>query len=263
MSQTTYNADPDTAFAGMPVDAASDETLDTGFAIENLDFGVAAIRSDNSATPQGVRIARQNQALIVFSADLITANVINVTINGAAISPVTFATSHAATMAAVGAAIVAALAALATPITATATVNGASNRTLQIDAIDASLSVTSAVVTAGASQATTTLTNQTSDLAKDFQGIVRQTSIPPRRTDGLNGYGITDSVPVVRQGRIWVPISHDVAEGDAVYIDYQSGHEGQFTNQSTAPNVSIPNALFRGTYVASGLSLAPLEVNLP
>ena len=264
MSQTAYNADPDIAFAGMPVDSNSDETIDTGIALENLDFGVAAIRSDASATPQGVRVARRNQATAVFSADLVTSNSVAAVVNGVALTATVFATDHATTMAALGAKIVAALAALTVPIVATATVGGASNRTLTIDAVDASLLLTAFVVTLGASQATVTLTNQTSDAAKDFQGIVRQAQIPPRRSDGLNGYAITDSVPVVRQGRIWVPVSHAVVEGDDVYIDYQAGKEGQFTNQTTAPNVGpLTGCKFRGTYDTTGLSLAPMEVNLP
>jgi hypothetical protein len=264
MSQTTYNQDFDVAFAGMPVDAEGVEYAETKLALESLDYGKAAMKADVTTTyPNGVRMPKRNQAAAVFSADLVTSNSVAATVNGVALTATVFATDHATTMAALGAKIVAALLALPTPIVATATVGGASNRTLTIDAKDAHVLLASFVVTLGGSQATVTLTNLTSDLAAQFLGILRHSSQPPRTSDGLNGYAANDAVAVVRQGRIWVPISANVSEGDAAYIDFTAaGGEGKFTNVTTAPNVG-PVGVFRADAVTTGLGLAKLEVNLP
>lgn len=260
--QLTYALDPDVAYAGLPVNAEL-EVIESAIALESMNFGYAALRADNADHQDSVRTARRNQVTLVFSADIITSNSIAGTVNGVALTATVFATDHATTMAALGAKIVALLAALATPIVATATVGGASNRTLTIDAEDGSLLAASFVITAGSSQATITITNQTSDLAAQFLGILRFSNQPPRRSDGLAGFAAGDAVPVVRRGIVWVPITSDVAEGAAAYIDYTAGNEGKFTDVTTAPNLAVPTGIFRKAAVASGLSLAQLEINLP
>lgn len=260
--QLSYSQSFDQAFAGMPVDADSNEFADSQLALEPLDFGFAAMRADVSTYPNGARGPKRNQATAVFSADLVTSNSVAGTVNGVALTATVFATDHATTMAALGAKIVAALAALTVPIVATATVGGASNRTLTIDAKDAHVLLASFVVTLGGSQATVTLTNGTSDTVDQFLGILLHSNQPPR-PDGTKGYAANDAVATVRQGRIWSPISHDVVEGDAVYIDFQAGSEGKFTNQTTAPNLAVTRAKFRKTALSSGLGLAQVEANLP
>jgi hypothetical protein len=258
--QTNYGFDMDVAFAGMPVDAASNEFAQTKLALESLDFGKAAMRADVSTYPNGVRTARRNLATAVFSADLVTSNSVAGSVNGVALTATVFATDHATTMAAIGAKVVAAL--LALGITAVATVGGASNRTLTIAATDGSVLLASFVVTLGGSQATVTLSNVTSDTVAQFAGVLLHTSQPPRTSDGLPGYAANDAVACLRQGRIWVPITANVSEGEDAYVDFASGSEGKFTNVSTAPNVG-PVGKFIGDAVTTGLGLAKLEVNLP
>lgn len=84
---------------------------------------------------------------LTLSADLVTSNVVNGTINGVAITPVTFATDHATTMTALAAAI----AAHANVDTATA-----SGRVITVVPLDNAELTYGFFVTAGASQATVT-----------------------------------------------------------------------------------------------------------
>lgn len=86
-----------------------------------------------------------------FTGPLVTSNVVNGTVNGVALTPVTFATSSAATLAVLGAAIVAALAALGSPITATATVSGNSILVTR-STVNTSVALTAFVVTLGSGQ---------------------------------------------------------------------------------------------------------------
>ncbi len=92
---------------------------------------------------------------VIFSGPLVTSNVINGTVNGVALSPTTFATDSATTLAAIGVKIVAALAALTPTVVATAVVSGNAlyiTRTTP----NAIVALTAFVVTLGASQATAT-----------------------------------------------------------------------------------------------------------
>lgn len=95
-----------------------------------------------------------NAAIITLSADLVTSNVINGTVNGVAISQVTFATDHATTMGLLAAAI-AALTGVATAV-----VFGTGSRKIKLVTADNAVPITeiTLVVTLGASQATITPT---------------------------------------------------------------------------------------------------------
>lgn len=93
-----------------------------------------------------------NQAVITFSMDLVTSNTINITVDGVAISQVTFSGSHVNTMGLVATA----LQNLASVLTAT--VFGATNRKIKIVAASnsAPFAVISGVVAGGTQQAVIT-----------------------------------------------------------------------------------------------------------
>lgn len=93
-----------------------------------------------------------NTAIIYFSLDLVTSNTIDITVDGVAISQVTYAVSHANTMGLVATA----LAALAS--VKSATVFGATSRKIKVVAEDNEnpLTVITGVVAAGAQQAVIT-----------------------------------------------------------------------------------------------------------
>lgn len=255
--QTAYNAEPNVAFAGMPADGHHLDA-DSGFALENLDFGRGAFRCDDAAKPRTVRVPRRNAPTIVLSADLVTSNVVNGNVNGVALAPITFATDHLTTITALADAIVAAL--LLQGIVATYALSG-TNRTITFTATDASILFANFAVTAGGSQATVTLAHPTSDAMIDFVGVVRHSPIPPRISDGVAGFSAKDSVALVRKGRIWVVITSDVADNADAYVDVTSGNEGKFTDVSSG-NIG-PVGKFRGIATVAGLGLAILEVNLP
>ncbi len=91
--------------------------------------------------------------ILTFSGPLVASNVINGTVNGVALSPITFASDSATTLAAIGAAIVAALAGLGTAITAAYVVSGNTIRITRTT-VNTSVALTAFVVTLGAGQVT-------------------------------------------------------------------------------------------------------------
>lgn len=256
--QLNYNADPAVGMAGMPADGHMLDG-DSAFTTENLDFGVAVFRSDDTTRTRSVRRTKRNGSTLVAAGDLITANVVNGNVNGVALAPITFASTHLATITAVADAIVAAL--LVQGIVATYALSG-SNRTVTFTVIDGTLDLTSFIVTAGSSQTTFTMTNQTTDALVDFVGVARGDSRPPRISDGLAGYAPKDSLMAVRKGRIWVPIIADVADNADAYVSVVAGSESKFTSSSASGAIG-PVGKFRGAWPTAGLGLAVLELNLP
>jgi hypothetical protein len=89
---------------------------------------------------------------LAFSADLIASNVVTPTINGVALAPITYATSHAATMTAIATAIAAATG------VASAAVDGSNPRQINITGASGVALTASETVTGGASQPTVTTT---------------------------------------------------------------------------------------------------------
>lgn len=256
--QTNYSADPDVAIAGMPADGHHLDG-DSAFTVENMDFGVAVFRSDDTTKPNSVRKTKRNGSTAVAAGDLITANVVNGNVNGVALAPITFASTHLATITALADAIVAAL--LVQGIVATYALSG-TNRTITFTAIDGTVDLSSFIVTAGSSQTTFTLTNQTTDALIDFVGVSRYDARAPRITDGLPGFSPKDSLMAVRKGRLFVPIIANVADNADAYISVVAGSESKFTSSSASGAIG-PVGKFRGAWTSTGLGLAKLELNLP
>lgn len=259
--QTSYGFDFNQAIAGMPVDGSFDPRhVESWIAFENLDFGIALFKCDDTTKPNSVRAPKRNKPVIVFAGDLITANVVNGFVNGVALAPITFGTDHVTTVTALADAIVAAL--LAQGIVATYALSG-SNRTITFTAKDANVLFATFVVTAGSTQTTATLTHGTNDAASGFRGIARYDVQQPRASDNLAGFAPLDAVPVVRGGKIWSPITADVTDGAAVYVNLAAGSEGKLTSATTAPNLAVTALNFRGAWPTAGLGLAQLELNMP
>jgi hypothetical protein len=119
----------------------------------------------------------QGVTTLAFSVALIAANVVNLTVNGVAIAPVTFATSNAATLTALAAAITAmnGVASAVSDGTSTITITGG---------VGVALAITGAGVTLGVSQATTTVTITT-------PAVVWSTGIAAIRAISNAWYGLT------------------------------------------------------------------------
>lgn len=135
--------------------------------------GRAFVKVEEAVTPDStvfVRFAAKRQIIaIVFSADLVTSNKVNLKVNGTSIAEVTFDTDHATTMAALAAEV------LKIRGVASATVGGASNRTLTVGFdkdFDIS-AITNVAVTAGASQATATVTETQAQIHSREIGSLR------------------------------------------------------------------------------------------
>lgn len=99
------------------------------------------------------------------------------------------------------------------------------------------------------------------DMTTNFRGfaVYNDMKMPPAG-GGTPTYAIGDCVPVMRRGRMWVPISGDVLIDGPCYVVYTGATAGQCRGDNTNATL-LPNAKFlRITTAASGL-LALLEVN--
>lgn len=192
-----------------------------------------------------VTLPRINQSVNVFSADLITGNTINATVNGIAITPVVFATSHLATMNAIAAEIA------ALPNIASAVVGGANNRTITVMSDNGtSIAVTGFLVTGGASQATVVTTDSAFG---QFFGVSmyvynKMNAWDPTNDPTLGGqlpYYRGDPMPVLTHGRIYVTPETVVTAESPVYVR----HQGNGLNQTLG--------LFRGDADGGTCTLIP------
>ena len=220
-----------------------------------------------------IQLPRLNQATAVLSADLVTSNSVAVTFNGVALTPVVFTTNHLTTMGLIATAIA------AEPNVASATVGGASNRTITV-IMDAGYTgvINSFVVTLGASQATATLAQGTSGVffgvAQEVYNRMASFAYPTGpnlvQSSGFpSGYYAGQVVPTLTQGRIYV-IAEDVVTSDsAVYVrvaasglNTQVGSFRSDADSGTAILVSSAYALWReGNGTAGGIAV--LELNIP
>lgn len=220
-----------------------------------------------------IMLPRNDTASSVFSADLITGNTVNATVNGVAITPVVYATSHLATMQAVANAIA------AIPSVSSATVGGVNNRTITIISnVGTATAVTVFTVTGGASQATVATTASQSGT---FFGVTQEiynkmnayvANLGPNLTlsSGLQSpYYAGQVAPTLTQGRIYVVPEDVVTSNSAVYLRVAANGAntqlGAFTGTSDGANtILIPTttAIWReGNEVIGGIAV--LELNIP
>lgn len=170
---------------------------------------------------------------IVLSANLITGNSTVVTINGVAQTAVVFATDHATTFAAIVATIVAAGVNVES--------SSATTRTISMRTTGVALTV-SAVTTLGDTQPTWTYTAT----VPQFFGVASATQKWP------GYYDIGDTVNIVRDGLIWVPVADAVGSQAQAYVT----SAGAWTDESSGNTAT--GCRFRMGTTAAGLAL--LEV---
>lgn len=181
---------------------------------------------------------------ITYSADFVASNSIAVTIDGVAITPEVYATSHAATFAA----LVTAIDGLSTVESAT---GNATTRVITIIPVEQDVDVTaSGAVTLGASQATTTIVTNTNDIFKGMPVMLDSDGSVKRVESSANltciGYAIMDGVAgdvitVALKGiAIVEALSADaIVPGPVAYSSYDTTAEKlKFTDTSvTATNI--------------------------
>lgn len=263
MAQLVYTYFTPVASAGLKVDLCYDYVISCrAFQDIYMGLGVAKV----TGVDYQVRLPQQSFTTLVFSADLVASNVINGNVNGVAITPVVFTTNHLNTMGLIATAIQAA------DPNVTATVGGANNRTISIQAANGfPVNATTWVVTLGGSQATIAITNTTSDV---FYGIaLRQQNkmnvYTPVGSGGPTPYYVDDCVPVETNGVVWVQPETAVSSDGPVYWRFVDGGvgkaRGQFRNDSDGGTaVLIPSNIARWMSSTSvGGAYAQLQIKLP
>lgn len=148
-------------------------------------------------------------AKTAFSADFVTSNTINGTVNGVAIAQVTFATSHANTMTL----LINAVKALAGVEAVLDSTDGA-GRTLLIRTKGATITV-DFTVAAGGSQATDTNTYASGQL---FRGVAKYATRVPGTIGGSGTYAIGEEIPVVRLADIWAASASGLTQGAQAFV---------------------------------------------
>lgn len=241
MSQLSYSETQAAFFAGMKADSRFDE-VESKQAAEQIVFGRAVAAEPGNV--DSVVLPKNDNATLLFDADFVTSNTIDLKVNGVAIAQVTFATDHDTTAGLVRDAIAA-----LTGVTCILDPLDANNRTFLIETDGVIIAVTDVVVAAGASQAGSTVTLSADDV---FRGI----SLHVNNEAGK--YLITDMVSVGRKVIAIVETGVAVVADEAAYVDL-SGAIGKFTNVST--NNMATGGFFRSTVAAAGL--AALQINLP
>lgn len=243
MSQTAYNLSQGEFFAGMKADSRFDE-VESFAAEETIPFGAGvAAEAGNVKT---VRVPNKDVATLVFDADFVASNTIDLDVNGVSISQVTFATDHDTT----AGLLVAAIAAL-TGVTCELDSGDANNRTFIIEAENTTIVVDNVVVAGGASQAGSTVTYAADDV---FRGIALSTH-KEAEANGDVQYNQYDAVSVLRKGVAVVNASKAVTADSIAYLIPDG--TGTFTDASTG---NIQAGRFRSTVAAAGL--VKVEVNI-
>ncbi len=268
--QNTYPFNMPIGIPGRIADCGYKNTL-SPTALENIQAALGVVKPLN--VDYMVALPRNDMASSVFSADLITGNTVNMTVNGVAITPVLYATSHLATMQAIANEIA------AIPSISSATVGGANNRTITIISnVGTASVVTVGTVTGGVSQATiTTTASQSGTFFGVSQAVYNKMNIwiPDvgnnlTRSSGESApYYEGNPVPTLTQGRIYVVPEDVVTSNSPVYLRVAPNglntQVGSFRSDADSGNaVLIPatSAIWReGNGVVGGIAV--LELNIP
>lgn len=256
MSQTSYSRNHPVAQLGMRADARYDFVAGSLIAKEAMGIGLGAVRSFD--TDYNCRLPAINQGSLVFDADIVTDNVVDLDVNGDSITSVPFNSTHALTMAD-----------LITQIELHADVGSAildpadgTDRTLIVTAVDGEdIVLTNIVVTLGGSQAGGVWTSGSRD---EIYGLIQK--VPALiAVAGVVAYAINDAVNLVRQGALWCYVEEAVTNYDPVFCRILTNATlvpGNFRNDAASGEaIAVPNAKFINTITAAGI--CPIEINLP
>ncbi len=255
MSQTSYSRNMTAGMMGLIAD--SEFTYkESPVAIENILFGLGCSYGD--ATEGTARLPKPTLSTILFDADFVASNTIDLDVNGTSIAQVTYATSHDNTADLLAAAIDA-LEGVNCELDSTDT----NNRTFLVTTDDAAALVTSVTVAAGSTQAGSTVTAGTDD---KFLGVAVQSHTEEQQSDGTVQYDANDCFPCIRKGKVWVYVEEAVDERSPVYLRHTANGAtkipGYFrTDADSAKAFLVQNANFRKRTSGAGLTI--LEINKP
>ena len=260
VGQTSYPTEMEIASEGLRADSGFGNVLSPR-AAEDIVIGSAV--SKVGGVDYQIRLPAQNLATIVLDADLVASNSIAVSVNGVALTPIVFSVDHLTTMGLIATAIA------LEPGIASATVGGASNRTITVVSEQLEVSfINSFVVTLGASQAVATITNTSSD---SLYGIAlriqnKMNLYAQTGSNGASPYYEGDCVSMLTKGRVYVVVEDTVTSDDEVWVRFKASglnvRLGAFRSDSDSGTAfQVPNALWRVGATAG--NLATLEINLP
>lgn len=194
---------------------------------------------DNDET--SAYLFHQDQDTVLFDADFVTTNQIDGTVNGVAISPVTFTTDHATTSGLLAAAILA----IASVTSATITDAG-TDRSFRIITKGAE-TVASFTVTLGATQAGSAVTSAVS-AGNTYLGVAR---FEQKEDADSNIWAFNTEIPVMTQGRIDGVTGETVEANTVAYVrtDGTFGTSGVTTSgrfKSNETGAGIANVFVGG-----------------
>lgn len=207
--------------------------------VNSLAFGLGVVHDSAG----GIRLPIANVENIVFTGDFITGNVINLLVNGVALSATTFATDSATTLAAVATKIA------LQPNIASAVATEASHSILVTGTSGHAVVITGILVTSGASQVTGTATASSTDTYFG-QPIYDPTAV--------SGTGFSPLVEIAMTNHTMgftAFVSATVSAQDKAYLDLT----GKYTNVSTN-NIPTFGRFVKG---ATSGDLAIININLP
>jgi len=249
-----YQNELDVAINGQ-IANLQDSNIKTRNAQQAIGFGKAVVVGTVGGTD--VKNIFKNKVSVTYSTDFVASNSIPMTVNGLSITPVVYATSHAATFAA----LIAAIDALA----GISCVAGTGREILiSVDNAIDNVTVSNNTVTGGAGQPTLTIAYTSTDI---FEGVSVLRHGQPVTVGGDDQYQINNAVNVMTRGCIWVYVVATVAYGEDAYVyndKSNTANQGQFTNSSSG-NLAVASGKFRSAAVGttSTPALALLELNLP
>jgi hypothetical protein len=256
---TTYQNEFNVGAAGQ-VATLEDSNIKTRNAEQALAFGEAAVVGTTAGTD--VKKIYKDKVSVTYSVDFVASNSIPMSVQigtaaAVAITPVVYATSHAATFAALIAAIDA--------LTGVSAVAGTGREILiTVDDAAENITVSANTVTGGAGQPTLTIAYTSTDVLEGVS-VIRHGQ--PATVGGDDQYAIDDTVNVLTKGVIWVKVVATVVYGDSVYVyndKSNTANQGQFTN-SASGNLAVSSAKFvSGAVGTTGTpALAKIEINQP
>ena len=196
-----------------------------------------------------------NVATVTYTGDFVSLNVINMTVNDVAIAPVTFDTTHDATMILLLAAIEAAI----TGATATSNTGG-SNNVVTITIEDGVDRVVTSVVTLGGGQVTATAAYTSTMVFDGFSRFEQQGEAEIKDVNdnvivaGTSKLALGDAMAVVYDGTITAVVADAVVGTAQAYAVKDGANQGQVTDDSGSSNISLAGVTIQETTTAAGLA---------
>jgi len=246
--QLDYNKEMDTAFDGMTADSYQNRNvISRAIEFAAVAFGLGLVKGTDPVKQAALPF--KSRATLLFDADFVTANTIDLDVNGVSITQVPFNTDHDTT----AADLVTAIEAL-TGVSCVLDSGDVNNRTFLIDAPGTDVVVDNVVVASGASQAGSTVTYSSTGV---FVGIAGHEHRQATEA-GVANYPVGSACNVVNEGKIWVPTTVAVVEGETAYVIAGGTDVGKFTNVSSG-NIAT-GGVFKNTVTAAGRAIVKIRL---